>query len=82
MTRYLLANRRKLRFSAGVSARAPFSTAILSNSAAVKAPRFNGWIVTTLGRALARSVRAIERDKGRVVFLEVAQGMAENCYVS
>ena len=74
--------RPRLRFSATVSARAPYSSAIRSNSPAVKAPRLSGRIVTVLGLALARSVREIEGDAGRVVFLEVAQGMAEDLSMS
>lgn len=74
--------RPRLRFSATVSARAPCSSAILSNSPAVKSPRLSGRIVTVLGLALARSVREIEGDEGRVVFLEVAQGMAEDLSMS
>jgi hypothetical protein len=74
--------RPRLRFSAGVSARAPCSSAIRSNSPAVKAPRLSGRIVTVLGFALARSVREKEGDAGRVVFLEVAQGMTEDLSMS
>ena len=72
------ASRPKLRFSAAVSARAPCLRAIPSNSSAVKSSGLRARIVTTLGFDFARSVRKIEGDAGRVIFLEVAQGMAKD----
>ena len=72
----------KLRLSDAVIARAPCARAIRSNSPAVKSPRLSGRIITVLRRGLARSVREIEGDVGSVVFLEVAQGMAEDLSMS
>ena len=71
-------SRPKLRFSAAVSARAPCARAIRSNSSAVKSSGLRARIVTTFGFDFARSVREIEGDAGRVIFLEVAQGMAKD----
>ena len=71
-------SRPKLRFSAAVNARAPCSCAIRSNSSAVKSSGLRARIVTTFGFDFARSVREIEGDAGRVIFWEVAQGMAKD----
>ena len=71
-------SRPKLRFSAAVSARAPCSRAIRSNSSALKSSGLRARTVTTFGFDFARSAREIEGDMGRMIFLEVAQGMAKD----
>lgn len=74
--------RANVRCSAAVSRRPPCLRAIWSNSPAVKSPHLSGRIVPVLGLVPARSVREIEGDVGRVIFLEVAQGMTKDLSMS